>query len=60
MDVKTNDEYKPKCPACKAMNFRPILDRNMQGNDKPIALVICEACGTVVGALPYDAVWNKE
>lgn len=59
-DMKMNDEYKPKCPVCREMNFVAIHDRYIQA-DKRIALVICakEECQTVVGALPYDAVWDS-
>ncbi len=60
-DMKMNDEWKPKCPRCRGMNFVAVLDRNMQSADKGIALVICavEECQTVISALPYDAVWDQ-
>jgi hypothetical protein len=60
-DIKMNDEWKPKCPRCRGMNFVTILDRHMTGAAKPIALVICaaEECQTVVGALPYEGAWDE-
>ena len=59
-EQKMNDEWKPKCPRCRGMNFVTVMDRYMN-TDKPIALVLCSAeeCQTVVGALPYDAVWGE-
>ena len=60
-DIKMNDEWKPKCPRCRGMNFVTVLDRYMKNTDKDVALVICseEECQTVVGALPYNAVWDQ-
>jgi hypothetical protein len=60
-DIKMNDEWKPKCPRCRGMNFTTVYDRHMQNTDKGVALVICtvEECQTVIGALPYDAVWDQ-
>ncbi|MFJ1573042.1 hypothetical protein ACIOAU_15885 [Pseudomonas sp. NPDC088322] len=60
-DIKMNDEWKPKCPRCRQMNFVTVLDKYMKNTDKDIALVICanEECQTVVGALPYEAVWDQ-
>ncbi len=59
-NVKMNDEWKPKCPRCRGMNFVTILDTRIKNADKDIALVICSAedCQTVVGALPYNEVWD--
>lgn len=58
---KTNDEYKPKCPRCRGMNFVAVYDQHMQRADKGIALIICadDQCETVVAALPYDSVWDN-
>lgn len=59
-DIKMNDEWKPKCPRCRGMNFVTVLDDHMSGADKQVALVICSSdeCQTVVGALPASAVWD--
>jgi hypothetical protein len=59
-NAKTNDEWKPKCPRCRGMNFIAVYDRHLQNTDKGVALIVCteEECQTVIGALPYDSVWD--
>lgn len=60
-EKKHPTEYKPKCPKCGGINFIAINDQYLQNADKTVALIVCSTgdCETVVGVLPYEAVWDK-
>ena len=54
--MKSNDEFKPKCPSCKAdvSNFRA-AQVPVSRADKPITILSCVGCGHVIGAFPESS-----
>jgi hypothetical protein len=53
--MKGNDDFKPTCQAsgCGSLNFIG-KGANVDRADKPVALLSCVDCGTVVGAFPGE------
>ncbi|QKL02932.1 hypothetical protein GEV39_16770 [Pseudomonas sp. NY5710] len=51
--MKLNDDFKPTCQAegCGSLNFVGKI-AEVDRADKPIGLLSCVECGTVVGAFP--------
>lgn len=60
-EFKMNSDYKPKCPKCEGLRFAAVNYEYLQNSEKTIALIVCadDSCQTVVGALPYSAVWAE-
>ncbi len=53
--MKMNDDFKPACQAegCNSINFVGKIAK-VDRAEKPVALLSCVDCGTVVGAFPGD------
>ena len=56
----TTNELKPTCPKCGNKNFTAVSNGYVANADLSIAMIICsfKTCHTIVGCLPYDAVWE--
>lgn len=57
----TNDEFKPACPRCRNVDFIAV-STSVQRADSTVAMIICadRDCQTIVGVLPYKAVWEDK
>ncbi len=56
-----NDEYHPACPKCGQSGFIAVNNQRVAKADYSVVMIICSdpGCQTVVGCLPYDAVYES-
>ncbi|EGR2839471.1 TPA: hypothetical protein ACGF30_000079 [Vibrio cholerae] len=55
------DEYRPACPKCGKSGFIAVNNSRVAKADNSIVMIICTdlECQTIVGCLPYDAVYDE-